>query len=76
MIGRAVSLHNKYRHSGTLRLVEGFFRADFGANVAYHIHLFSLVLAVVLAIALATLAGIYPAWRAAKTNITEALSYE
>jgi putative ABC transport system permease protein len=56
--------------------VEGFFRVDFGANTAYHIHVFSILLAVGLAAALATLAGLYPAWRAAKTNITEALSYE
>jgi putative ABC transport system permease protein len=56
--------------------VEGFFRVDFGANTTYHIPIISIVLAVALAIALATLAGIYPAWRAAKTNITEALSYE
>ncbi len=56
--------------------VEGFFRADFGANAAYHIPYFSIILAVALAVALATLAGIYPAWRAAKINITEALSYE
>jgi putative ABC transport system permease protein len=56
--------------------VEGFFRVDFGANTIYHIPVVSIVLAVALAVALATLAGIYPAWRAAKTNITEALSYE
>lgn len=56
--------------------VEGFFRADFGANAAYHIPYFSIILAVALAVALATLAGLYPAWRAAKTNITEALAYE
>ena len=56
--------------------MEGFFRADFGANVDYHIHLFSLILAVALAVGLAALAGIYPAWRAARTNITEALAYE
>lgn len=36
----------------------------------------SNVLAVALAIALAALAGLYPAWCAAKTNITEALAYE
>lgn len=56
--------------------VEGFFRLDFGANIAYHIHYASIVLAVVLAAGLAALAGLYPAWRAAKTNIVEALSYE
>ncbi len=56
--------------------VEAFFRIDFGANIAYHIHYASIVLAVVLAAGLAAFAGLYPAWRAAKTNITEALSYE
>jgi putative ABC transport system permease protein len=56
--------------------VEGFFRVDFGASTTYHIPIISIVLAVALAVVLATLAGIYPAWRAAKTNITEALSYE
>ncbi len=56
--------------------VEGFFRVDFGASTAYHIHVFSILFAIALAIALSALAGLYPAWRAAKTNITEALSYE
>jgi putative ABC transport system permease protein len=56
--------------------VEGFFRLDFGANIAYHIHYASILLAVILAAGLAALAGLYPAWRATKTNIVEALSYE
>lgn len=56
--------------------VEVFFRIDFGADITYHIHVLSIVLAVALAVALSALAGLYPAWRAAKTNITEALSYE
>jgi putative ABC transport system permease protein len=56
--------------------VEGFFRADFGASTTYHVPLFSLVFAVMLAVALAALAGLYPAWRAARTNIVEALAYE
>ena len=56
--------------------VEGFFRADFGGSYAYHVPVFSLVFAVAVAVSLATLAGLYPAWRAARTNIVEALAYE
>ncbi|HWR71664.1 MAG TPA: FtsX-like permease family protein, partial [Nitrospirota bacterium] len=56
--------------------LEGFFRLDFGSSIAYHIHYSSIGQALLLAIGLSVLAGIYPAWRAAKTNITEALAYE
>jgi putative ABC transport system permease protein len=56
--------------------LEGFFRIDFGSSMAYHIHYPSIVSALLLAVGLSMLAGVYPAWRAAKTNITEALSYE
>ncbi len=56
--------------------LEGFMRVDFGGNIQYHIHYPSVAWAMALAIGLAALAGLYPAWRAAKTNITEALSYE
>jgi len=56
--------------------LEGFFRLDFGASMSYHIHYPSIVTALLLSIALSVLAGLYPAKRAAKTNIVEALSYE
>ena len=56
--------------------VEGFFRIDFGASMSYHIHVVSIVFAMGLAVALAALAGLYPAWRAAKTKIVDALAYE
>jgi putative ABC transport system permease protein len=56
--------------------LEGFFRIDFGSSITYHIHYGSIAWALLLAIGLAVLAGLYPARRAAKTNITEALSYE
>ncbi len=56
--------------------LEGFFRLDFGSSLAYHIYYPSIGSALLLAIGLSVLAGIYPAWRAAKTNITEALAYE
>jgi putative ABC transport system permease protein len=61
--------------SGWINL-EGFFRLDFGSSMAYHIHYPSIGSALLLAIVLSVLAGLYPAWRAAKTNITEALAYE
>ncbi len=56
--------------------LEGFFRLDFGASMSYHIHYPSVGSALLLSIGLSVLAGLYPARRAAKTNIVEALSYE
>jgi putative ABC transport system permease protein len=56
--------------------LEGFFRLDFGASMAYHVHYPSIASAFLLSIVLSVLAGAYPARRAAKTNIVEALSYE
>lgn len=55
---------------------EGFFRQDFGASITYHIHNASIVWALLLAVGISALAGVYPALRAAKTNIVEALAYE
>jgi putative ABC transport system permease protein len=56
--------------------LEGFFRLDFGASMSYHIHYPSVGSALLLSIGLSVLAGLYPARRAAKTNIVEALAYE
>jgi putative ABC transport system permease protein len=56
--------------------LEGFFRIGFGASMAYHLHWPSIGSALLLSIGLSVLAGIYPAHRAAKTNIVEALAYE
>ncbi len=56
--------------------LEGFLKGDYGASMRYHISYASIVWAIVLSTLLAALAGIYPARRAAKTNIVEALSYE
>jgi putative ABC transport system permease protein len=56
--------------------LEGFFRLDFGNSMIYHIHGGSVLLSLLLAIVLSVLAGLYPAWRAARTNITETLAYE
>ena len=56
--------------------LEGFFRLDFGSSMAYHIHYPSIGSALLLSIGLSVLAGLYPAKRAAKTNIVGALSYE
>jgi putative ABC transport system permease protein len=56
--------------------LEGFFRLDFGTSMAYHIHYPSIASGLLLSICLSVLAGLYPAHRAAKTNIVEALSYE
>ena len=56
--------------------LEGFFRLDFGASMSYHIHYPSIGSALLLSIGLSVLAGLYPARRAAKTNIVEALAYE
>ncbi|MGC1455694.1 MAG: FtsX-like permease family protein [Nitrospirota bacterium] len=56
--------------------LEGFLKGDYGASMQYHVHTISLVWAIVLSTLLSALAGVYPAHRAAKTNIVEALSYE
>jgi putative ABC transport system permease protein len=56
--------------------LEGFLRGDYGASMQYHADYTSILWALALSTALAALAGVYPARRAAKTNIVEALSYE
>jgi putative ABC transport system permease protein len=56
--------------------LDGFMRPNFGASVVYHVHFTSLAWALLLSTGLSALAGLYPALRAAKTNIVEALSYE
>ncbi|HTP03694.1 MAG TPA: FtsX-like permease family protein [Nitrospirota bacterium] len=56
--------------------LEGFLKADYGASMQYHINYTSIVWALALSTLLAALAGAYPARRAAKTNIVEALAYE
>ena len=56
--------------------LEGFLKGDYGASMQYHVHTASLFWAIALSTLLAALAGVYPAQRAAKTNIVEALSYE
>ncbi len=56
--------------------LEGFLKGDYGASMQYHVHWVSILWAIVLSALLAALAGVYPAQRAAKTNIVEALAYE
>jgi putative ABC transport system permease protein len=56
--------------------LEGFFRLGFGNSMAYHVNGGSVLLSLLLAMGLSVLAGLYPAWRAARTNITETLAYE
>jgi putative ABC transport system permease protein len=56
--------------------LEGFLKGDYGASMQYQVDYPSIVWALSLSTVLAALAGIYPARRAAKTNIVEALSYE
>jgi len=56
--------------------LEGFVRLDYGASVTYHIHYASIGWALLLSAGLSALAGLYPARRAAKTNIVQALAYE
>ncbi len=56
--------------------LEGFLKGDYGASMSYHVHWVSIFWAIVLSALLAALAGVYPARRAAKTNIVEALAYE
>jgi putative ABC transport system permease protein len=56
--------------------LEGFLKGDYGASMQYHIYYASIFWAMLISTLLAALAGLYPARRAAKTNIVEALSYE
>jgi putative ABC transport system permease protein len=56
--------------------LEGVFRLDLGSSITYHIHYVAMAGALLLAAGLSALAGLYPARRAAKTNIVEALTYE
>ncbi len=56
--------------------LEGFWRADFGQSTAYYLPYSSILWALLLSVSVAALSGLYPAQRAAKTNITEALAYE
>lgn len=56
--------------------LEGIFRLDFGGSIGYHLHYPAMAGAVLLAVGLSALAGLYPARRAARTNIVEALTYE
>jgi putative ABC transport system permease protein len=56
--------------------LEGSFRANYSSAAEYFVPYGSIVWALVLSAGLAALAGIYPARRAAKTNVVEALTYE
>jgi putative ABC transport system permease protein len=56
--------------------LEGFLRGDYGASMHYHVDVVSVLWAIILSAVLSALAGVYPARRAAKINIVEALSYE
>jgi putative ABC transport system permease protein len=56
--------------------LEGFLRGDYGASMQYQVDIASIFWALGLSTLLAALAGVYPARRAAGTNIVEALSYE
>lgn len=56
--------------------IEGFLRAEYGGSARFFIPYLSVAWALALSAGLSALAGTYPARRAAKTNIVEALSYE
>lgn len=56
--------------------LKGFFSADYGPSMAYALPYSSIFWALLLSVTIAALSSIYPAWRAAKTNIVEALAYE
>ncbi|MGE5808691.1 MAG: ABC transporter permease [Nitrospirota bacterium] len=56
--------------------LEGFLRGDYGPSMQYHVDIASIFWALGLSTLLAALAGVYPARRAASTNIVESLSYE
>jgi len=50
--------------------------AQYSSAVEYFVPVGSIIWALFMAAGLAALAGIYPARRAAKTNVVEALTYE
>jgi putative ABC transport system permease protein len=56
--------------------VEGFISGEAGMSMHYVIDYAAIGRAIVLAAGLSALAGLYPAKRAAKTNVVEALAYE
>jgi putative ABC transport system permease protein len=56
--------------------LEGSFRANYSSAAEYFVPYGSIAWALVMSAGLAALAGIYPARRAAKTNVVEALTYE
>ena len=56
--------------------LEGFLRGDYGASMQYHVYYAAIFWAIILSVVLAAFAGIYPAQRAARINIVEALAYE
>lgn len=56
--------------------LEGSFRANYSSAAEYFVPYGSIAWALVMAAGLSALAGIYPARRAAKTNVVEALTYE
>jgi len=56
--------------------IEGFVSGEAGMSMLYRIDYSAMLKAMALALGFSGLAGLYPAWQAAKTNITEALAYE
>jgi putative ABC transport system permease protein len=56
--------------------LEGAFRANYSSAAEYFIPYGSILWALVMSAGLSALAGIYPARRAAKINVVEALTYE
>ncbi len=56
--------------------VEGFIRGEAGMTVDYLLDYSAIIKVIFLAIVFSALAGLYPAKRAAKTNVVEALAYE
>lgn len=56
--------------------LEGFYRADYGASAVYTLPCSAIVWAMALTVLLSAVAGVFPARRAAKTNIVESLAYE
>jgi ABC-type lipoprotein release transport system permease subunit len=57
-------------------VLEGFIRIAMGASTKYYLSYPALFSVLFLSAGLSMLAGLYPAWRAAKTNIVKALAYE